>query len=81
MSGVVGREVRIGRRRLHVADDQPTFWERVEAGHDVTTYTLIEGDDLTILHDNGLVKLAAAAPTATRATLPWVALSTVGGLY
>ena len=26
------REVRIGTRVIHVADDQPTFWDRVEAG-------------------------------------------------
>jgi FkbM family methyltransferase len=32
LSGVVCRDVRIGRRRLHVADDQPTFWDRVDAG-------------------------------------------------
>jgi FkbM family methyltransferase len=29
---VTPREVRIGRRRIRVADDQPTFWDRVEAG-------------------------------------------------
>jgi FkbM family methyltransferase len=26
------RRVRIGMRTIHVADDQPTFWDRVEAG-------------------------------------------------
>jgi predicted nicotinamide N-methyase len=26
------RRVRIGTREIHVADDQPTFWDRVEAG-------------------------------------------------
>jgi FkbM family methyltransferase len=26
------RPVRIGTRMIHVADDQPTFWDRVEAG-------------------------------------------------
>jgi FkbM family methyltransferase len=29
---VTAREVRIGRRRIRVADDQLTFWDRVEAG-------------------------------------------------
>jgi FkbM family methyltransferase len=29
---VAPREVRVGDRRIRVADDQPTFWERVEAG-------------------------------------------------
>jgi FkbM family methyltransferase len=29
---VTAREVRIGSRRIRVADDQPTFWDRVEAG-------------------------------------------------
>jgi FkbM family methyltransferase len=29
---VAPREVRIGARLIHVADDQPTFWDRVEAG-------------------------------------------------
>lgn len=31
-AGAAGRERRIGGRRLVVADDQPTFWDRVEAG-------------------------------------------------
>jgi alpha,alpha-trehalose phosphorylase len=43
---------------------------RVEAGHDVTTYALTEGDDLTIFHDGEPVILTVHAPTATRATPP-----------
>jgi alpha,alpha-trehalose phosphorylase len=41
---------------------------RVETGHDVTTYTLNEGDELTIHHDGEAIALTAAAPEATRAT-------------
>jgi alpha,alpha-trehalose phosphorylase len=43
---------------------------RVETGHDVTTYTLSEGDTLTIDHDGEPITLTSAAPEATRATPP-----------
>jgi alpha,alpha-trehalose phosphorylase len=43
---------------------------RVEVRHDVTSYHLIEGDELSILHGGEAVGLTAAAPTATRATPP-----------
>jgi alpha,alpha-trehalose phosphorylase len=43
---------------------------RVEVGYDVTTYTLTEGDDLTICPDGETVTLTAAIPTATHATRP-----------
>jgi alpha,alpha-trehalose phosphorylase len=43
---------------------------RVEAAHDVTTYSLLEGERLTIRHDGEAITLTAAAPSATRATPP-----------
>jgi alpha,alpha-trehalose phosphorylase len=43
---------------------------RVEIGHDATSYSLVEGDELTILHDGEAVRLTAASPTATRRTPP-----------
>jgi alpha,alpha-trehalose phosphorylase len=39
-------------------------------GHDVTTYTLSEGNTLTIHHDGEPITLTAAAPEATRVTPP-----------
>ena len=41
---------------------------RVETAHDVTTYTLSEGDALTIHHDGEAIALTAAAPEVRRAT-------------
>jgi alpha,alpha-trehalose phosphorylase len=43
---------------------------RVEVGHDVTTYHLVEGDELAFLHDGAEVRLTTAAPTASRPTPP-----------
>jgi len=43
---------------------------RVEVGHDRTTYSLVEGSDLTILHDGELIRLTAASPVISRATPP-----------
>ena len=40
---------------------------RVEARHDFTTYSLVEGDDLAIVHDGEAIRLTAEARTATRA--------------
>ena len=40
---------------------------RVEVGHDLTTYSLVEGDDLTIMHGDESIRLTASARTATRA--------------
>jgi alpha,alpha-trehalose phosphorylase len=46
-------------RRLHV-----------EIRHDVTAYHLVEGDELSLLHDGEVVRLTAVAPTVTRPTPP-----------
>ncbi len=43
---------------------------RVEAGHEVTTYSLTEGDELTIFHDGEPIRLTAATRTVSRATPP-----------
>lgn len=45
---------------------------RVEIGHDATTYTLTEGEELTIHHDGEEITLSAAAPSATGTTPPAV---------
>ena len=57
-------------RRLRFALGIRSSRLRVEAGHDVTTYTLSEGEILTIHHDGDPITLTAAAPEATRAALP-----------
>lgn len=43
---------------------------RVEAAQDVTMYSLIEGDALTIRHNGEAITLTAAAPSVTHATPP-----------
>ena len=43
---------------------------RVEAGHEVTTYSLAESDELTIFHDGEPIRLTAATRTVSRATPP-----------
>ena len=57
-------------RRLRFALGIRNSRLRVETGHDVTTYTLSEGDTLTIHHDGESITLTAAAPQATRTTPP-----------
>jgi alpha,alpha-trehalose phosphorylase len=43
---------------------------RVEVCHDVTSYHLIEGDELNLAHDGEEFRLTADAPTVTHANSP-----------
>lgn len=64
------RRVRIGTRTIHVADDQPTFWDRVEAGRwEPGTLALIERlvDGGTTFLDLGAWVGPTALYAATRA--------------
>lgn len=64
------RRVRIGTRTIHVADDQPTFWDRVEAGRwEPGTLALIEQlvDGGTTFLDLGAWVGPTALYAATRA--------------
>ena len=64
------RRVRIGTRTIHVADDQPTFWDRVEAGRwEPGTLALIERlvDGGTTFLDLGAWVGPTALCAATRA--------------
>ncbi|GGG29417.1 kojibiose phosphorylase [Caldovatus sediminis] len=75
--------LRDGEGRISFSPRLPSEWRalrfpltirgcrlRVEVRHDVTTYRLEAGDELTVFHCGEAVTLSAAAPVATRPTPP-----------